>query len=209
MFYIYYGDDRMKISQEVKKALGEEYEIFDGENLGVQDIVNICQGASLFGDKRKILIRDLTPARKEKDEGDDEPGVDFYAEFLKYVDTPHTIVIWETVTPRRKSFKEFSKCAGVKTQQFKIFEKKKIFDIAELALVDGKKAALELKKVEDENDPYMFVGLLVSKLCQKYNYSHGAKEKRALVALSELDMQMKTTSMRPWTLLESFLLELS
>ena len=199
----------MRISQEVKKVLGEEYEIFDGENLGIQDIVNICQGTSLFGDKRKILIRDLTPVRKEKDEESDEPGIDFYAEFLKYVDTPHTIVIWETMAPRRKSFKEFSKCAGVRTQQFKIFEKKKIFDIAELALVDGKKAALELKKVEDENDPYMFVGLLVSKLCQKYNYSYGVKEKRALKALSELDMQMKTTSLSPWTLLESFLLELS
>ncbi len=209
MFYIYYGDDRVRISQEVKKVLGEEYEIFDGENLGIQDIVNICQGTSLFGDKRKILIRDLTPVRKEKDEESDEPGIDFYAEFLKYVDTPHTIVIWETMAPRRKSFKEFSKCAGVRTQQFKIFEKKKIFDIAELALVDGKKAALELKKVEDENDPYMFVGLLVSKLCQKYNYSYGVKEKRALKALSELDMQMKTTSLSPWTLLESFLLELS
>lgn len=209
MFYIYYGDDRVRISQEVKKVLGEEYEIFDGENLGVQDIVNICQGTSLFGDKRKILIRDLTPVRKEKDEESDEPGIDFYAELLKYVDTPHAIVIWETMAPRRKGFKEFSKCAGVRTQQFKIFEKKKIFDIAELAFVDGKKAALELKKVEDENDPYMFVGLLVSKLCQKYNYSYGVKEKRALKALSELDMQMKTTSLSPWTLLESFLLELS
>lgn len=209
MIYIYSGDDRVKISQEVKKVLGEKYEIFEGENLGAQDIMNICQGMSLFGEKRKILIRDLTPARKEKDEESGEPGIDFYAEFLKYVNTPHTIVIWETTLSKKKSFKEFVGMPGVKSQQFKVFEKNKIFEIADLAMVDGKKAVAELKKVEDDNDPYMFVGLLTSKLCQKYNYSHGAKEKRALVALSELDMQMKTTSMRPWTLLESFLLELS
>ena len=209
MIYVFSGDDRVKISEAVKKVLGDEYEIFEGESLGVQDIVNICQGTSLFGEKRKILIRDLTPARKEKSEEEGDSGVDFYAEFLKYVNTPHMIVIWETVLSRKKSFREFVKLPEVKSRQFKAFKENDIFEIADLALVDGKKAAIRLRKVEDDNDPYMFVGLLVSKLCQKYNYGHGEKEKRALVALSELDMQLKTTSISPWLLVESFLLELS
>ena len=46
-------------------------------------------------------------------------------------------------------------------------------------------------------------------LCEKYNYSRGEKEKRALEALSEIDMLMKTTSLSPWTYLESFLLQVS
>ncbi|MBQ9029669.1 hypothetical protein IJ114_02795 [Candidatus Saccharibacteria bacterium] len=211
MFFVFTGDDRAKISQEVKKVLGETYEVFEGENLNIQDLVNICQGMSLFSSKRKILIKDLTPARK--DEGDEmKDGIDFYAELKNYVNTPHEIVIWETKVSRKKSFKEFKAMPGVKALEFKLgrpADANLIFNVVDIALRDGERAVKELRKLEDDNDPYMFTGIMVGKLCTLYNYRMGSKEKRALVALSELDMAMKTTTISPWSLIESYLLQLS
>ena len=210
MIYVFCGDDREKIAKEIKKILGEDYEVFEGEKLGVQDIVNICLGTSLFADKRKILIRDLTPARK--DEGEDEgPGVDFYTELIKYVNTSHEIVIWETNKSRKKSFAEFKKAKGVKFFEFKIHREdfRRLSGILDLAFRDGKQAVMELRKLEDETEPYSLVGVFAFNLCEKYNYRRGEKEKRALEALSRVDMLMKTTSLSPWTYLESFLLQVS
>lgn len=206
MFYVYYGDDRKKISEEVKKTLGEDYEVFEGEKLSCQDIMNICQGMSLFAEKRRILIRDLTPARKDES---DAPGLDYYAELSKYLNTPHEIVIWETNVSRKKSFSEFKKMPSVKAQKFesvKPFGANKIFTAADLAFSDGKKAVELLSEYEDENDPYMFVGLLVSKLSDKYERTKGKREKQALLELSELDMLMKTSKIDPWALVKGFIM---
>lgn len=211
MIRVFYGSDRVRISSEIKKLLGEDYEIFEGEKLSAQDIMNICQGVSLFAEKRKILIRDLTPARK--DEGkDDAPGVDFYAELIKYVDSPHTIVIWESNTSRKKSFKDFCKMKGVKAEKFeekRPFDANKIFEVVDVAFLDGKKAVSMLLEIKDENDPYMFIGLLSSKLCERYKYSRKEKDKRALLELARLDMLTKTSKIDPWRLIEGFLVRLS
>ena len=106
MIKVFYGNDRVRISEEVRKVLGEDYEVFDGADGGLKlaDLVNIFQGNSLFSEKRKILIKDLTPARGQGNDSD----VDFYGEIAKYVNTPHTIVIWETTVSQKKSYKDFA-----------------------------------------------------------------------------------------------------
>ena len=50
MIRVFTGSDRKKIDAEVKKILGEGYEVFDGENLKIEDIVNIFLGSSLFAE---------------------------------------------------------------------------------------------------------------------------------------------------------------
>ena len=56
----------------------------------------------------------------------------------------------------------------------------------------------------------MFFGLMVSQALKKLEWKpNGAKEKRALGKLSELDMLMKTTSIEPWVLVKGFLTQLS
>ncbi len=211
MIRVFYGSDRVRISSEIKNLLGEDYEIFEGEKLAVQDIMNICQGVSLFATSRKILIKDLTPARK--DEGfNDAPGVDYYTELLKYVDTPHTIVIWETNVSRKKSFKDFCKTKGVKAEKFeekRPFDANKIFAVVDTAFLDGEKAVKMLSEIEDENDPYMFIGLLTSKLCERYKYSRKEKDKQAILELAQLDMLTKKSTIDPWRLIEGFLIRLS
>ena len=84
-----------------------------------------------------------------------------------------------------------------------------VFDIFKVAKRDGKKAVEMLEKIETTQDPYMMVGLIASQATKDFEYRQGAKEKRVLAELSKLDMKMKSTSIQPFSLLKSFLLQVS
>ena len=81
-----------------------------------------------------------------------------------------------------------------------------VFNIYDTALVNGERAVKELEKIQDKQDPYMFFGLLISQAIKKFEWRQGAKERRILLELSKVDMQMKTTAYDPWFLIKSFLL---
>ena len=92
MIKVFYGDDRVKAQQEIRRILGEDYEIIDATDLQPTDLPSIFLGASLFApEKRHILIRDLT-ANKQ-----------VYDELPKYLNTPHDIVIHETKLDKRSA----------------------------------------------------------------------------------------------------------
>ena len=58
---IYTGDDRVKISGQIKTELGSSYEVFEGENMASSDLTGIFLGTSLFSvGARKILVKDLS-----------------------------------------------------------------------------------------------------------------------------------------------------
>ena len=60
MIKIFYGDDRVKAQAAIKKLLGDDYEVIEGENLLPSDMASVFYGGSLFSDERKILIKDLS-----------------------------------------------------------------------------------------------------------------------------------------------------
>ena len=228
MIRIFHGNDRARIAREVKKILGEDYEVFDGENLKAEDIVNIFKGTSLFAEKRKILLKDLTDKRKEKstDEGSDvktgslastdnlpsSVGGDFYEEIAKYADTEHDVVIWETTLSKKKSYKDFVEENGVEVKKYDVVREvdlRKVFGIFDTAMRDGKQAVKQLEEIEDDQDPYMFFGLMVSQALKRYNWRNGRKETAVLKELAKLDIKLKSTTVEPWILIKSFLLRLS
>ena len=211
MIYVLSGSDRVKIQSAITKILGGDYEIFDGADLKPQDIMNIFKGATLFSAERKILIKDLTPAAKGKDDSSAdgsagaEEKADLYEEVAKYIDTKHTVVIWETTLSRNKSFKDFIKSPKVQTKKYeaaKPADAGVVFDILDTAYRDGARAVKMVEKIKDDNDPYMFFGLLVSQALKR-------REKRVLKELSKLDIKMKTSTIEPWALISSFLLSVS
>ena len=83
-----------------------------------------------------------------------------------------------------------------------------VFDVFKVAKKDGKKAVEMLKKLESEEDPIRFTGLLVSQAIKDYQKNQGSKEKRILKELSKLDVNLKSSKIDPWLLVESFLLQL-
>lgn len=199
MIKIFYGDDRVKAKQEITKLLGESYEVIDGPEITLSDLPSIFLGTTLFATERKILIRDFTTNKP------------VYDELEKYLNTPHDIILFETKLDKRtinyKSLKdklEFKEFKLPETQDFRV-----IFDIYRTAKTNGKKAIEMLEKIKPTEDPIKFTGLLTSQALKDFASHPGSKEKQALKLLAKKDLEMKTTKVEPWLLVESFLLELS
>ena len=199
MIRIFYGEDRVKISEQIKKLLGDNYEVLEGAELTPNDLPSIFLGASLFAEKRAIMIRDL---------GENKEVFEKIGDFL---DTPHDVILFEAKLDKRTAtYKQLKDKIEIKEFALPVNENANmVFDIYKTAKRDGKKAVKMLESIENEQDPYMFLGLLVSQALKDFTMRQGTKEKRALIELSKLDIAMKSTSMQPFSLLKSFLLQVS
>ena len=199
MIKIFTGDDRIKAGQEIKRILGENYEVIDCADLTPKDLPLIFKGTTLFESKRHILLRDFSL------------NSSIYPEIVKYLDTPHDIILLETKLDKRTAtYKEIK--GKIEIKEFILPEKtdfRFVFDIYSTAKRDGKKAVEMLKKIETDEDPIRFTGLLVSQALKEFKMRQGTKEKQILKDLAKLDLQMKSTKIDPWLLVESFLLRLS
>ena len=199
MMKIFTGDDRVRAGREIERELGAGYEVIEGGDLVVADLPSIFQGASLFDEERRILIRDLSGSSA------------VFAELPKYIDTPHQVIILELKLDKRSvAYKELKD--KIKIREFKLAANQNyrlVFDIYRMAKRDGKKAVEMLEKIKQDEDPIRFCGLLISQALKDYARNPGAKEKRVLKELSKLDLDLKSTSLQPWLLVQSFLLRVS
>lgn len=199
MIKIFYGENRLEIEKAVKSFLGGGYEVLEGKEIEIGMLPSIFQGMSLFDNKRKILIKDFG----------DNAGV--FEKIVDFLDTTSDVAIWETKLDKRTNFYktikdkvEIKEFANVKKADFGL-----VFDVFKTAKRDGAAAVKMLEKIEDEQDPFQFTGLLISQAIKDFNLRQGIKEKRVLKELSKLDMQLKSTSQQPWLLVKGFLLRLS
>ena len=192
MIRIFTGDDRIKAGNEIKRLLGENYEVIDCADITKKDLPNIFKGTTIFETKRHILLRDFTA------------NSNVYPELINYLDTPHDIILLETKLDKRTvTYKEIKD--QIEIREFKLPPKtdfREVFDIYNVAKRDGKKAVEMLKRIESEEDPIRFTGLLVSQALRDFN-------PKVLKELSDIDIKMKSSKIDPWLLVESFLLKIS
>ncbi|MBO7132229.1 hypothetical protein J6V85_03185 [Candidatus Saccharibacteria bacterium] len=199
MIRIFYGEDRVRAKNEIDKLLGKDYEVIEGSELEPSDLPSIFLGASLLSDNRKILIRDLTT---------NKPA---FEKILDYLNTPHEIILFETKLDKRSATFKLLK-DKIEIKEFVLKKDPSanlVFGIYETAKKDGKKAIENLEKIKVNQDPIMFFGLLVSQALKDYQRNQGIKEKKALKELSKLDLDLKSSKLSSWLLIESFLLRLS
>ena len=198
MIRIFTGDDRVRATNEIKKILGADYETIDCADLTAKDLAPIFLGQTIFAAKRRILLRDFTANSA------------IFPELKNFLNTPHEIILLETKLDKRTTaYKEIKD--QLEIREFKLPPKtdfREVFDIYQVAKKDSKKAIEMLKKIEPDEDPIRFVGLLVSQALKDFQKNHGAKETRILKELSKLDIRMKITKIDPWLLVESFLLKM-
>lgn len=202
MLRVFYGGNRLGAEREAKRILGEEYEVFEGEGLSLGDLPSIFQGTSLFEtERRRILLKDVA-----------ENGA-VWEKLAEYAETEHEVVVWETKIDKRSAGYKALKDAGVELREFPELqrpESKLVFGILDTAMRDGKKAVEMVEKIELEQDPYMFFGLLVTQALKKYDAAGGGVRERKLVKeLAKTDMRMKSATMEPWDLVKGFLVGLS
>ena len=198
MIRIFYGDDRVRAKQEIKKILGEDYEVLEGAEMAVEDLPSVFMGASLFASERRILIRDLNTNRV------------VYDELPKYFTTKHEVVILESKVDKRATvYKELKD--KIEYREFRLPENvdfRVVFDIYRVAKCDGKRAVALLEQIKMGEDPIKFTGLMASQALKDFASKGGAREKRVLKELAKIDIEMKTTKIDPWLLVESFLIRL-
>lgn len=199
MIRIFYGEDRIRITSEIERILGKKYEVFEGAELDPSDLPSIFFGTSLLSADRKILIRDLST---------NKPAFEKLADYLN---SPYEIILFETKLDKRsnvyKTLKdkiEIKEFVGKKDPNLNL-----VFGIYNTAKRDGKKAVKDLEKIKMNEDPIMFFGLLVSQALKDFQQNQGTKEKKALKELSKLDLDLKSSKLSSWLLIESFLLRLS
>lgn len=199
MIKIFTGNDRVRAKNEIDKILGSNYEVIEGGEIEPNDLPSIFLGNSLFSETRNILIRDLSSNKT------------VFEKLPEYLNSPHNVIILELKLDKRSATYKAIK-DQVEIKEFKLPDNpnlKSIFNIYNTAKRDGEKAVEMLKRIESEEDPLMFFGLLSSQALKDFQNRQGTKEKRALEELSKLDLLLKTTSYQPWLLIESFLLRFS
>ncbi len=202
MIRIFYGKNGVKAFDEIDKILGKDKEVVEGVDLMAGDLPSLFMGVSLLAEKRKILVRDFAAVK------------DNLEKLPEYVQTPHEVILLENDFKKNTKLAKELAAAGVEMKKFDLEQKvdpRATFNILDTALRDGPKAVAMLEKVEAEQDPYMFVGLMASQAVKKYAWRQGAKEKRVLKELSKLDIDLKESpiSSQPWLLIHSFLLRVS
>jgi len=201
MLSVFVGENRLEAEKALKQALNANYEVFDGENLVLTDLPSIFRGTSLFeAGKRQILIKELSE------------NTAVWEKVADFVDTDHDVVIWETKIDKRSVGYKNLKAKGVEIREFALKkppEANLVFGILDTAMSDGKRAVSMVEKIQDKQDPYMFFGLMVTQALKKFTIRQGARERRLIKRLAVLDLQMKTTTVDPWSLVKAFLLEVS
>ena len=199
MLKIFSGEDRVRAKNEIEKLLGKKYEIIDGAELELSDLPTIFLGMSLLSDKRKIVIRDLSINKAA------------FEKIPEYLSSPHDIIIFETKLDKRSATYKLLK-NKIEIKEFALRpdpNQNLVFSIYNTAKRDGKKAVSDLEKIKLNQDPIMFFGLLVSGAIKDFQAHQGTKEKKALKELSKLDLDLKSSKLSSWLLIESFLLRLS
>ena len=201
MIKVFYGEDRVKARKMVDKLFDGEYEVIEAENLTTNDMASVFQGVSLFGESRKILIKDLS-ANKE--------CWDMVPNFV--ADCAHDVILLESKLDKRSvTYKGLSKDKKVEFKEFALAEdpnSKLVFDIFDAAMRGDKNVIKMCEKIEQTNDPYMFMGLMVSQAIKKLQYNN-SKAVKALKILAQADVDMKSTGIEPWKLIKMALLKIS
>ena len=198
MIKVFYGDDRVRAKAAIKDFLGEGYEILDGADINIGDLPSIFLGGSLLSSDRSILIRDFTENKA------------LYDELPKFINSPHKIILFESKLDKRSTvYKDLKE--KIEFREFVLSKNPNldlIFDIYKTAKQNGPKAIAMLEKIKQDEDPIMFFGLLASQAIKDFSARQGIREKKILKELSKVDLQIKTTKVEPWLLIESFLLRL-
>lgn len=201
MIWLLHGENRVKIGEEVKNILGENYEVFEAEDLTTVDLPNIFWGTSLFGTERRILVKDSSDNQE------------LFKKLEDYLGTEHRVVLWEKKLDKRTAtYKSLVKSEKLEIREFRLAEVKNvngIFEIYETALKDGKKAVQMVEQIENTENPFGLVGLFVTQALRKYQMRYGERERRILKELAQLDMEMKSAKIEPWTLVKAFLIRLA
>ena len=201
MIKVFYGENRAMARKAIDKLLGKDYEIVEAENLTTSDMPSVFLGTSLFGEKRKILVKSLSENKE------------CYEMLPKYVDEcPHDVVIWEEKIDKRSvTYKVLAKSDAVEFKEFAAMatvDKNLVFEVFNEAYRGNSRKAIELcDQIAATNDPFQFIGLMTTLGAKKLQFD-ATKATKTMKAIAEADMNMKIGGIEPWTAVKIALIKI-
>ena len=199
MLKLFYGGDRVAARKMIDRLLGSDYEVIEAENIERSDMDSIFFGTSIFGDKRKILIKDLSENKS------------CWEVVLDYISTPHDVIIWNTTLDVRTTIYKELKAAKVEMKEFKAVEdpdKFIAFEAMQAAMRgDAKLALAKAKKMELKEESYKVIGAFASDAYKTFATSRKARE--AVKILAKADIDMKSSAVEPWNIVKIALIKIA
>lgn len=199
MLKLFYGGDRVAARKMIDRLLGSDYEVIEAENIERSDMDSIFFGTSIFGDKRKILIKDLSENKS------------CWEVVLDYISTPHDVIIWNTTLDARTTIYKELKAAKVEMKEFKAVEdpdKFIAFEAMQAAMRgDAKLVLAKAKKMELKEEPYKVIGAFASDAYKTFATSRKARE--AVKILAKADIDMKSSAVEPWNIVKIALIKIA
>ena len=201
MIKVFYGNDRQQAQLAIDKILGDDYELIEAESIERGDMDSIFRGTSLFGETRKILLKNLNENKE------------CWESFPNYLDTTHKLIIWLVTLDKRSAvYKKLEKSKEIEFKEFKLAEKVDkflAFSIAKAAFAGrGVKAVKMCEEAEATEDPYLTMGAIISHAL-KLLAAGNSKAARAVKILAEADMDMKSAAVDAWNIVKIALLKIS
>ena len=202
MIKVFYGNDRQKTQNAIEKILGKDYEVIEGDSVTRADMNSIFQGTSLFGETRRILLKNLNENKE------------CWELLPDYLDTTHEMVIWPSVLDKRSVvYKALDKTEGVEIKEFaQVAEKKDrffAFKIADEAFAGHGARALKMcEQIEMTDDPYLMMGAIISQASKRLEMRN-SKAVRAIKILAKADLDMKSAAVDGWKNVKIALLKIS
>lgn len=204
---ILHGTDRNAMMAAAKTKLGENYEIFEADNITVADMDSIFLGQTLFGDgeKRRILLKDLNDNK------------DCFAKLPDYASTEHEVVVIAN-GKLNKTFayvKDVLGCKEIESKEFATIEERtrdkfENFEPFKQAFAGhGKIALKKLELLKDHVAGPAVLGTMGSQAAKMIGSKDNAKAVKAMKILARADMMSKRSGLDMWVPVEWALLEIA
>jgi len=204
---ILHGMDRNAMMTAAKTKLGENYEIFEADNITVADMDSIFLGQTLFGDgdKRRILLKDLNDNK------------DCFAKLPDYASTEHEVVVMAN-GKLNKTFayvKDVLGCKEIESKEFATIEERtrdkfENFEPFKQAFAGhGKIALKKLELLKDHAAGPAVLGTMGSQAAKMIGSKDNAKAIKAMKILARADMMSKRSGLDMWVPVEWALLEIA
>jgi len=203
---IFYGSDRESMMRAAKRALGDDYEVVEAENIEISDMDSIFRGVSLFddGSGRKILIKDLNTK------------VECFEKLPEYADTSFkVIVVCDKLNKTFAYVKSVLSCKAIESEEFTTTEEKTRDKFENLKPFQdayagrGADAVRKLRKIEARSAPQLIVGTMAGQ-CIKLIDVKNKKAVQALKIIAQADMMTKSSGITDiWMPVEWALLEIA
>lgn len=204
---ILHGTDRNAMMLAAKTKLGEEYEIFEADNITLADLDSIFFGQTLFGtgEKRRILLKDLNDNKE------------CFEKLPDYASTEHEVVVVAN-GKLNKTFayvKAVLSCKDIESKEFETVEERTrdkfegLEPFKQALAGHGKIALKKLENLKDHSAAPLILGTMGGQAAKLLGGKDEAKGIKIMKILAQADMMSKRSGLDMWVPVEWALLEIA